>query len=113
MSMTEKWKRINGFHDYAISSAGRVQSFKRSIYGTFLKASKNSNGKGYLHVHLYNKNEPRVQFSVHSLVATHFVSGKFPNACVDHIDMNTLNNNYTNLEWVTQTENMHRYWSSL
>ncbi|WAX11623.1 DNA endonuclease [Enterocloster phage CB473P3] len=45
---------------------------------------------------------------VHQLVAMTFVPGWFEGAVVNHKDANTLNNHYTNLEWVTQKENINK-----
>lgn len=46
---------------------------------------------------------------VHRLVAKTFVPNLDNKPFVNHIDENTLNNNYTNLEWVTQKENVHKH----
>jgi len=48
---------------------------------------------------------------VHRMVATAFVHNPDPETftVVDHIDGDKLNNHYTNLEWVTQSENMRRF----
>lgn len=45
---------------------------------------------------------------VHQLVAQAFVPGWFEGAVVNHKDANKLNNHYTNLEWVTQKENVNK-----
>ena len=50
------------------------------------------------------------QFSAHILVASFFIEGKSEERCfVNHRDENKLNCHYTNLEWVTQKENMMHY----
>ena len=47
---------------------------------------------------------------IHRMVAKHFVHNDDLNTktCVDHIDGNKHNNHYTNLEWVTRSENHKR-----
>lgn len=47
---------------------------------------------------------------IHRMVARAFVPNDDPEnkICVDHIDGNKHNNHYTNLEWVTRSENMKR-----
>ena len=45
---------------------------------------------------------------VHRLVAKYFVSGYFDGAVVNHKDGNNRNNHASNLEWVTQRDNIHQ-----
>lgn len=60
--------------------------------------------KGYLRVIL--RKEGRTHFEyVHRLVAEAYVEGDM-SLYVDHIDMDKLNNHYSNLRWVTQSGNM-------
>lgn len=44
-------------------------------------------------------------FFVHRVVALHFVDGYFDGAVVNHKDGNKSNNHYTNLEWVSRSDN--------
>jgi len=50
----------------------------------------------------------------HSLVAKAFVENPTPDVLVEvnHKDGNKLNNHWTNLEWVTHSENLQKYYSS-
>ena len=38
-------------------------------------------------------------------IGKHFVQGYFEGAVIDHIDSNPLNNNPSNLQWITQSQN--------
>jgi hypothetical protein len=47
------------------------------------------------------------KYQLHRLVAKHFIAPGNPDQDqINHIDNNGLNNHYTNLEWVTGSENM-------
>lgn len=61
---------------------------------------------GYREVHLCNNGTNKYP-KVHQLVAEAFVSNDNPlvNTTVDHIDANKLNNHYSNLRWMTPSEN--------
>lgn len=80
---------------YFITEDGRVWSSKRKI---FLKTWENHNG--YLKVNIGNK-----QVFVHRLVAKAYVGNGSSKPFVNHIDGNKKNNHYSNLEWVTASEN--------
>lgn len=45
------------------------------------------------------------KYYVHRLVASLFCDGYYEGAVVDHIDRNKENNHYTNLRWVSPSEN--------
>lgn len=95
----EIWKDIEGYEGlYQISNFGRVKSLKRNIllrYGSC---------KGYHNVSL-SKNGIIKTFTVHRLVAKHFISNPENKTIIDHIDTNIHNNNVKNLRWVTSKEN--------
>ena len=107
----EEWMDIIDYENsYQISSFGRVKSLDRKIvYGggkgqyhtkksQFLKPTLSG---GYETVSLSGKT-----FTVHSLVAKHFVKGYQEGFVVNHIDYNKTNNFYKNLEWITQEDNI-------
>lgn len=97
-------KEIEGYEDYTISEDGIVRSYKYKqvhiIKGFFNKG-------GYCYVDLCKNNQTK-RFGIHQLVAKAFVEGWFEGAVVNHIDGNTRNNHYTNLEWTTQADNIKK-----
>lgn len=96
----EIFRDVVGYDDYQVTSWGRVFS-KRN--GKFVRQEMNE--KGYLRVSLYIGNE-RKHFKVHRLVAQAFIPNPFKKPQVNYIDGNKQNNSVTNLEWVTNTENV-------
>ena len=95
--MEEQWKTIQGYENYEVSSEGDIRNKK----GKILKPGKNS--CGYLYVVLY-KNGKRKNFLVHRLVAIAFIPNPENKPTVNHIDENKENNDVSNLEWMTQAE---------
>jgi hypothetical protein len=87
------------FENYLVYNDGRVYS-KRSR--KFLKAGIDRNG--YQYVILCNENG-RCNIKISRLVADHFVENENNENEVDHIDRNKLNNHFTNLRWVSSSEN--------
>lgn len=51
-------------------------------------------------------------YSVHVLVATAFIENPHGFDCVDHINGVRHDNRFTNLEWVTNGENVKRAWAT-
>jgi hypothetical protein len=60
---------------------------------------------GYKQVHIKIPNKSKM-YTVHRLVAKYFVPNPNKYNVVHHIDGNKLNNNYKNLEWTTQSQNI-------
>lgn len=60
---------------------------------------------GYFNVGLVTKDDSVKWFRVHRIVATAFCENNDNKPVVNHIDENKQNNNYENLEWVTNSEN--------
>lgn len=96
----EQWRIIQGFENYAVSSHGEVMNKKT---GKLLRP--NTDQKGYLEVWL-SSNGKRKKFSVHRLVALSFLTNEKGKPQVNHIDGNKSNNDVSNLEFVTNSENI-------
>lgn len=62
--------------------------------------------QGYWRVH-YNK---KIYYA-HIIIASIFVPGYKPGYVVDHIDGNSMNNDPKNLQWITRSENLKKYWN--
>lgn len=97
-------KLIENFEDYTVTSEGEIISHK---YKTPKVLRGFINRGGYIYVDLC-KNNKTTRFAIHQLVAKAFVEGWFEGAVVNHKDAVTTNNNYTNLEWVTQGDNVRK-----
>lgn len=102
-----EYKEIIGYDGvYEISSDGNVISNmfnKRKVLRYGLMTS------GYKMVNL-KKNGKQRSWSIHRLLAIHFLPNPENLPQVNHIDGNKLNNALCNLEWCTQKENIqHMY----
>lgn len=101
--MEEIWKvyrdeTVNSYHNHRkskieVSNKGNVK--RDGILVDFLKYKDK---KGYYRV---------CGFNVHRMVAELFIPNPDNKPYIDHIDGNPHNNNYNNLHWVTQKENMN------
>lgn len=112
----ERWKVIPGWPFYEISDHGNVRSWKPHPRSKSkrrdvpVKKVAPIIKRGYALLTLVEKNhtsERRLQsFYVHRLVAQEFVTGQRPGLDVAHLDGKRTNNHYSNLAWVTRSENM-------
>lgn len=89
-------------------------SYEVSNWGNVRKAGVNTpvafynDGYGYKRFKIYDTNHRRTAIRIHRLVALYFIGAPEPGQEVDHIDGNTSNNSYSNLQWVYHRDNMKR-----
>lgn len=118
----EIWKDIEGYEGrYQVSNLGRVRSLDRWIemphprnpkftLQFFHKGkiiSQHVHNNGYMHVMLHTEKKRKSHTKlVHRLVAKAFIPGYQEGLDVNHKDCNRLNNNASNLEWMTRRENL-------
>ena len=99
--MFENWTDIITHKGlYQISDLGRVRNHR----GRILKGY--TNNKGYKMVHLRTKDSNKL-YSIHRLVAIHFIPNPDNLPCVNHKDENKANNRANNLEWCTHNYNIN------
>ena len=85
---------------YRVYEDGKIYSNLRNL---FLKQKVSNNG--YPYICLYPKFARKKYFFVHRLVALAFI-GELPSGLqVNHKDGDKFNNHYTNIEYVTASEN--------
>ena len=105
------FKVLKEFPMYEIYEDGKVFSKYSS---KFLR--QKINNSGYYQLSLKDINNKTKYVYTHRLVAQAFVKNTFNKPNVNHKDLNRLNNNFVNLEWCTQKENLHhakingRFW---
>ena len=113
----EVWRKILGYEDsYEVSNYGRVKSLSREIEvhrdgETHVRYFREklmslSTRTRYPNVNLSRDGRPE-NFLIHRLVAQAFIPNPENKPYVNHIDGNTHNNHVSNLEWVTQSENIN------
>lgn len=100
--MEEIWAKIEGYPEYEISNFGNARSLKR---GRVYNLKINIDSHGYCYIIPYVNKKTYTHCKIHRLVAKHFVDGYKEGLVVNHKDGNKQNNVYTNLEWVTPSEN--------
>lgn len=105
----EKWKSIEGFREYEVSTHGRIRCTETRPGGRagVLKGwTKSQNGKPIAQLVSLRRSNKTFTFKIHRLVLEAFV-GKCPQGmeCC-HNDGNPLNNRLENLRWDSHHENM-------
>ncbi len=97
--------------EYSVTSDGKVYSLKHGKKE--LKGGRCCKGGKYIYVTIFQNGKGK-NYSIHRLVAQAFIPNPNSLPQVNHIDGNSLNNNVSNLEWVTNSENqIHAYRTGL
>lgn len=97
--------KINDYENSTIDYNGIIRNAK-GIRKTYVS-------RCYEKIILTKDNKSKL-FSVHRLVAIHFIPNPEGKEFVNHKDGNKLNNNADNLEWCTRSENtIHAYKTGL
>ena len=90
---------IQNYSNYLIYPDGRVQNKKTK---RILKPRLSK--KGYLVINI-SKNNIKKHFSIHRLVAQHYITNPDNLPQVDHINRNRQDNRVCNLRWATASQN--------
>lgn len=103
----EEWRTIAGYEGYyEVSSHGRVRSLPRN--GTvrrirIIKTRINTHGRPQVGL---RRSGVRRFFTVHALVAGAFLGPRPAGLVVNHKDFDRTNNHVSNLEYITQRQNI-------
>ena len=93
------WKDIIGYENYEINEYGDIRNkVTNRILSPYIS------NKGYKLIDL-SKNGIKTKYSIHKLVAIHFVPNPYNLPIVLHKDNIKTNTYYKNLEWGTYSEN--------
>lgn len=103
----EEWRDVIGYESlYQVSNLGRVKSIS---YGAEKIRKPVLSSPGYFSMVLYKNNEPKL-VRIHILVAVAFIPNPDNKPEVNHRFGNKNDNRVSELEWVTQSENLqHAY----
>jgi len=92
---------IIGYPNYLIFEDGRVYNREFRRFKTAWVSTH-----GYYRIGLSNNGKKKHHF-LHRLIAIHYIPNPLNLPVVDHIDRNRLNNDISNLRWVTSQGNAH------
>ena len=99
----EVFKPIKDYEYYEVSNLGNVRNSKTK------KCLKQCyDGYGYLLVTLHTKDYKK-SFKVHTLVGKTFIDNPLGLKTIDHINGNKTDNRVENLQWLSQMDNVKRF----
>ena len=105
----ENWKlfRKGKRNELWVSDRGRLKSvlIKKGTEVYLTPYRRGGHKAVYLSCGYKIAGEKKISFSLHRAIALLFIPNPENKPQVNHIDGNTLNNSYINLEWVTNDEN--------
>lgn len=109
-----EWRNIKDCSNYQINENGEVRCLSRKagsrikeeLYPLIMKQRLAK--KGYPTVQIVRDDGSKFTAVIHRLVGLSFIPNPHNYPQIDHLDGNKLNNNVSNLEWVTNLENMKR-----
>lgn len=99
----EEFRSIKDFEMYAVDRNGQVLNIKTN---KILKAMTSTSGYAYYHL---KKDGTKYTKYAHRLVGEAFLENPDNLPQIDHIDGNKMNNNVSNLRWVSVSENRMTY----
>ena len=109
--MKKEWKIINNCKDYAVSNYGEVKSARRlkkedkKDFSKWKTIKPRYKKDGYTFVTIYDNDGMAHQYTIHRLVAIHFIPNPDNLPLVNHKDEVKDNNRVDNLEWATNKYN--------
>lgn len=77
---------------------------------TGLELTPHMGSDGYMQVTYRDENQKMRHERLHVILAHCFIPNPNHYKYVNHIDQNKINNDLTNLEWVTNSNNVQQYW---
>jgi len=100
------YKEVEGYSDYLIFKTGKIFSKKRNRFLKLTKKKHKLQDRIDIRIELC-KNGKGKKFYLARLLGIHFIYNDDPinKIQIDHIDRNSLNNDLSNLRWVTSSEN--------